>query len=98
LSAQVEKYRPKNIDDVVGNTEAVSRLQVIGCEGNFPNVILAVRPAPAVPISIWQLQPFEQEALSALTTILLDDLAMQAKPDGWRCGSAKQQHLSCRQV
>jgi hypothetical protein len=41
----VEKYRPKNIDDVVGNAEAVSRLQVIGREGNFPNVILAVRPA-----------------------------------------------------
>jgi hypothetical protein len=39
----VEKYRPKNIDDVVGNVEAVSRLQVIGREGNFPNVILAVR-------------------------------------------------------
>ena len=46
----MEKYRPKNIDDVVGNAEAVSRLQVIGREGNFPNVILAVRllcaPAP----------------------------------------------------
>lgn len=40
--AQVEKFRPKNIDDVVGNVEAVSRLQVIGREGNFPNVILAV--------------------------------------------------------
>ena len=41
----MEKYRPKNIDDVVGNAEAVSRLQVIGREGNFPNVILAVRTA-----------------------------------------------------
>lgn len=49
LPAQVEKYRPKNIDDVVGNAEAVSRLQVIGREGNFPNVILAVRAAQAVP-------------------------------------------------
>ena len=52
LPPQVEKYRPKNIDDVVGNAEAVSRLQVIGREGNFPNVILAVRPAPAVLIAI----------------------------------------------
>ena len=40
---QVEKYRPKDIDDVVGNVEAVSRLQVIRREGNFPNIILAVR-------------------------------------------------------
>ena len=52
LPAQVEKYRPKNIDDVVGNAEAVSRLQVIGREGNFPNVILAVCAAQAFSILI----------------------------------------------
>lgn len=39
---QVEKYRPKDIQDVVGNVEVVSRLQVVAKEGNFPNIILAV--------------------------------------------------------
>jgi replication factor C subunit 2/4 len=40
---QVEKYRPKLVKDVVGNVDAVSRLQVIAEEGNMPNVILSVR-------------------------------------------------------
>ena len=39
---QVEKYRPQLVKDIVGNVEAVSRLQVIAEEGNLPNVILAV--------------------------------------------------------
>ena len=40
--AQVEKYRPTRIKDIVGNVEAVSRLQIIAEEGNMPNVILSV--------------------------------------------------------
>ena len=39
---QVEKYRPTKIRDIVGNCEAVSRLQVIAEEGNMPNMILSV--------------------------------------------------------
>ncbi len=51
---QLEKYRPQYINEIVGNTEAVARLQVIAEEGNMPNVILAVRAvsdrlAPAEP-------------------------------------------------
>jgi hypothetical protein len=42
----VEKYRPKDIKDIVGNVETVSRLQIIASEGNMPNLILAVRPPP----------------------------------------------------
>jgi hypothetical protein len=42
LCPQVEKYRPSNIRDVVGNEEAVARLRVIAEEGNMPNLILAV--------------------------------------------------------
>jgi replication factor C subunit 2/4 len=38
----VEKYRPKEIKDIVGNVETVSRLQIIASEGNMPNLILAV--------------------------------------------------------
>jgi hypothetical protein len=39
---QVEKYRPRYVRDVVGNVDAVSRLQVIAEEGNLPNIILSV--------------------------------------------------------
>lgn len=40
---QLEKYRPHLLKDIVGNVEAVARLQVIAEEGNMPNLILAVR-------------------------------------------------------
>jgi replication factor C subunit 2/4 len=42
-ATQLEKYRPQYIREIVGNTEAVARLQVIAEEGNMPNIILAVR-------------------------------------------------------
>lgn len=42
VSLQLEKYRPTLIKEIVGNTEAVARLQVIAEEGNLPNIILAV--------------------------------------------------------
>lgn len=32
----VEKYRPVYLDDVVGNTETVERLKIIGKDGNMP--------------------------------------------------------------
>lgn len=38
----VEKYRPIEIKDIVGNEETVSRLQVIAQEGNMPNIIITV--------------------------------------------------------
>ncbi|KAF9685795.1 hypothetical protein SADUNF_Sadunf03G0091200 [Salix dunnii] len=37
----VEKYRPSKVADIVGNQDAVSRLQVIARDGNMPNLILA---------------------------------------------------------
>lgn len=42
---QVEKYRPRELSDVVGNADAVARLKVIAEDGNMPNLILAVRVA-----------------------------------------------------
>ena len=39
----VEKYRPNKVSDIVGNEDAVSRLQVIARDGNMPNLILSVR-------------------------------------------------------
>ena len=37
----VEKYRPFNLDDVVGNEDTVKRLKIIAQDGNLPNIILA---------------------------------------------------------
>ncbi|KAL0213199.1 hypothetical protein RCL1_006825 [Eukaryota sp. TZLM3-RCL] len=40
----VEKYRPRTLDDIVGNEDAVSRLKVMAVEGNMPNLILTGPP------------------------------------------------------
>ena len=40
----VEKHRPEFLCEIVGNTEAVSRLQAIATVGNLPNIILAGPP------------------------------------------------------
>lgn len=39
----VEKYRPMEIRDVVGNEDTISRLEIIAREGNLPNIIITVR-------------------------------------------------------
>lgn len=40
----VEKYRPVQLKDIVGNEDAVSRLETISKDGNLPNVILTGLP------------------------------------------------------
>ena len=47
MLSQVEKYRPTLVSEIVGNREAVERLQVVSEEGNMPNIILAVRQTPS---------------------------------------------------
>jgi len=44
----VEKYRPNKVADIVGNEDAVSRLQVIARDGNMPNLILSVSLFPSL--------------------------------------------------
>ena len=48
----VEKYRPKLIKDVIGNSEAVKRLKVIAEQGNIPNLMLAGAPGTGKTTSI----------------------------------------------
>ncbi|EFJ29878.1 hypothetical protein SELMODRAFT_90486 [Selaginella moellendorffii] len=40
----VEKYRPQKLADVVGNQDAIGRLQVIARDGNMPNLIFSGPP------------------------------------------------------
>jgi replication factor C subunit 2/4 len=48
----VEKYRPLNLDDVVGNEDTVKRLKIIAQDGNLPNIILAGPPGTGKTTSI----------------------------------------------
>jgi replication factor C subunit 2/4 len=40
----LEKYRPKKLDDIVGNEEAISRLAHFAQQGNLPNIIISGPP------------------------------------------------------
>ncbi|KAG0452920.1 hypothetical protein HPP92_025584 [Vanilla planifolia] len=51
----VEKYRPTKVADVVGNADAVYRLQIIARDGNMPNIILAGPPGTGKTTSILAL-------------------------------------------
>ncbi|KAL2621945.1 hypothetical protein R1flu_002150 [Riccia fluitans] len=51
----VEKYRPLKIGDIVGNQDAVSRLQVIARDGNMPNLIFSGPPGTGKTTSILAL-------------------------------------------
>ncbi|EIN14009.1 P-loop containing nucleoside triphosphate hydrolase protein [Punctularia strigosozonata HHB-11173 SS5] len=48
----VEKYRPKVLDDVVGNIETIERLKVIARDGNCPHIIISGMPGIGKTTSI----------------------------------------------
>lgn len=49
---RIEKYRPTNLGQVLGNTETISRLKVFSKEGNVPNLIIAGPPGTGKTTSI----------------------------------------------
>ncbi|CAM9145175.1 unnamed protein product [Heterosigma akashiwo] len=48
----VEKYRPMELKDVVGNEETVAQLAAIAQQGNLPNVIIAGPPGTGKTTSV----------------------------------------------
>mmetsp|Transcript_27011 Transcript_27011/g.46890 ORF Transcript_27011/g.46890 Transcript_27011/m.46890 type:complete len:142 (+) Transcript_27011:70-495(+) len=51
----VEKYRPRSLDDVVGNEDTLVRLRAIGEDGNMPNLILCGPPGTGKTTSVHAL-------------------------------------------
>ncbi|KAH8585028.1 replication factor C subunit 4 [Cryptosporidium sp. chipmunk genotype I] len=48
----IEKYRPKVLDEMVGNEEVLTRLKVLAKHGNMPNLLLSGPPGTGKTTSI----------------------------------------------
>lgn len=52
LLHRVEKYRPTDLSNVVGNPETIARLQIIARDGNLPHIIISGMPGIGKTTSI----------------------------------------------
>lgn len=76
----VEKYRPTRVADVVGNSDAVARLQVIARDGNMPNLILSVSAISSNTLRALSLTPKQQYDESFLTFFFFNYRFLQGPP------------------
>jgi replication factor C subunit 2/4 len=53
----IEKYRPRVLDDVVGNQETIERLKSIAKHGNMPNIIVSGPPGIGSQLSSIESHP-----------------------------------------
>ncbi|VDM49181.1 unnamed protein product [Toxocara canis] len=52
---RIEKYRPKKLEDMVGNKATIKRLALFAKQGNLPNIIISGPPGCGKTTSIWAL-------------------------------------------
>lgn len=73
----VEKYRPKKLNDIVGNEETVERLKLIAEDGNMPHMIISGLPGIGKTTSVHCLA----NELLGPELVLLATLELNASDD-----------------
>lgn len=67
----VEKYRPRILDDVVGNDDTLVRLRAIAEDGNMPNLILCGPPGTGKVRSPGRYLPVFVYLLSVVVVVVV---------------------------
>jgi hypothetical protein len=68
----VEKFRPRTLDDVLGNVETVIRLRAIAKDGNLPNLILCGPPGTGTWLAIFACTFVVQHICAYLIMFFID--------------------------